>query len=54
MRDLRPEQLLDALDRRQRVLDHVVEQAGGDRHHVELHVREEVGDGQRMDQVRLA
>ena len=46
VRDLRAEQLLDALDRRQRVLDHVVEQAGGDGDRVELHVGEKVGDSE--------
>ena len=52
--DLRAEQLRDALGRGQRVLDDVVEQPGGDRHDVELHVGEEVGDLERMHQVRLA
>ena len=49
----RAEQLPDPLDRRLRVLDDVVEQARGDRHHVELHVREEVGHLQRMNQIGL-
>ena len=40
--------------RRQRVFDDVVEKPGGDRHDVELHVGEEVGDLERMDQIRLA
>ena len=48
-----PKSVVDALDRREGVLDHVVEQAGGDRDGVELHVRQEVGDRQGMDQVRL-
>ena len=52
--DLGAEQLLDALDGRQRVFDDVVEEAGGDGHGVELHVGEEVGDGERMDEVGLA
>ena len=39
---------------RERVLDHVVEEAGGHRHDVELHVRQEIRDLERMDQVRLA
>ena len=52
--DVGPEQLLDALDRRLRVLDDVVQQAGGDRHHVELHVGEQVGDLERVDEVGLA
>ena len=47
VRDLGAEELLDALDGGQRVLDDVVEQAGGDGHRVELHVGEEVGDGER-------
>ena len=52
--DLGAEQLSDSLDRGQRVLDDVVQQAGGDRDGVELHVGQEVGDGERMDEVRLA
>ena len=52
--DLGAEQLLDALDGRQRVLDDVVEQAGGDGDGVELHVGQEVGDGEGVDQVGLA
>ena len=48
-----PEQLLDPLDGGQGVLDDVVQEAGGNGHGVELHVRQEVGDGQRMDQVGL-
>ena len=54
MRDLRAEQLLDALDRRQCVLDDVVEQAGGDRDGVELHVSQEIRNRKRMDKVGLA
>src|SRR5262249_53815913 len=54
VRNLRTEQFADALDRRQRVLDDVVEEARGDRDHVQLHVGKEVGDGQGMDQVRFA
>ena len=52
--DLGPEELLDALDRRQGVLDDVVQQPGGDRDGVELHVGQEIGHGERMDQVGLA
>ena len=52
--DLGAEQLLDALDRGQRVLDDVVQQAGGDGHRVQLHVGQEVGHRQRMDQIGLA
>ena len=47
--DLGPEQLLDALDGGQGVLDDVVEQAGGDGDRVELHVGEDVGHRERMD-----
>ena len=54
VRDVGAEQLLDALDRRLRVLDDVVEQAGGDGDHVELHVGEQIGDLERMDEVGLA
>ena len=54
VRDLGTEQLLDPLDRGQRVLDDVVQQPGGDGNGVELHVGEEVGHGQRMNQVGLA
>ena len=36
------------------VFDHVVQQAGGDADGVELHVGEDVGHFQRVDQVRLA
>ena len=35
------------------ILDHVMEKAGGNRNHVQLHVGEEVGNGERVDQVRL-
>ena len=52
--DIGTEELLDPLDRGLGVLDDVVEQAGGDRDHVELHVGEEIGHLERMDQVRLA
>ncbi len=52
--DLGPEELLDALDGRQRVFDDVVEQTGGDGHGVQLHIRQEVGDGERMDEVWFA
>ena len=54
VRDLGAEQLADALDRRLRVLDDVVQQAGGDGHDVELHVGQLIGDLERMDEVRLA
>ena len=49
-----PKSLADPLGRGERVLDDVVEQAGGDAHGVELHVGEDVGDLERMDEIRLA
>ena len=52
--DLGAEELGDPLGRRQRVLDDVVQEAGGHRHDVELHVRQRVGDLERMHQVGLA
>ena len=54
VRDVGAEKLLDALDRRLRVLDDVVEQPGGDGDDVELHVGEEIGHLERMDEIRLA
>ena len=42
------------LDRGQRVLDDVVQEAGGDRHRVELHVGEQIRDGKGVDQVGFA
>ena len=47
VRDLGAEELGDAFRGRQGVLDDVVQEAGGDRHDVELHVGEEVGHLQR-------
>ena len=38
----------------QRVFDHVMQQAGGNRNRVQPHVGENVGDFQRMHQVRFA
>ena len=52
--DFGPEMLLDFFDRRQRVFDDVVEEAGGDSHGVELEVGEEVGDREGVNQVGLA
>jgi hypothetical protein len=52
--DLGPEALGDDLDRGERVLDDVVQQAGRDRHHVQLEVGEEIGDLERVDHVRFA
>ena len=54
VRDVGAEQLADPLDRGLGVLDDVVQQARGDRHHVELHVGQQVGDLERMHQVRLS
>ena len=53
MRDVGAEKLLDTLDWRLRVFDDVVEQPRGDGNDVELHVREEIGNLERMDEVRL-
>ena len=39
---------------RQRVLDDVVEEPGGNGDDVELHVGQEIGDRERMDEVGLA
>jgi hypothetical protein len=52
--DVGAEQLLDPLDRRLRVLDDVVQEPGGHRHDVELHVGEQIGDLEGVDQVGLA
>ena len=52
--DVGAEQLRDPLDRGLGVLDDVVQQPGGDGHDVELHVGEQVGDFERVDQVGLA
>ena len=54
MGDLGTEQLTNPVDGRQRVFDDVVKQAGGDRHRVELHVRQKVRNRKRMNQIRLA
>src|SRR4051794_33860807 len=54
MRDFGAKELSDSLDRRQRVLDNVVQESRGDRDSVQLEVDEELGDRERMDQVRLA
>jgi hypothetical protein len=48
------EQFLDSADRGQCVLDHVMQEAGGYRHGVELHVREQICHRQRVDQIGLA
>ena len=54
MGDLGAEQLTNPVDGRQGVFDDVVEQAGGNRHRVELHVRQKVRNCKRMNQIRLA
>ena len=54
VRDLGAEQLLDALDGGQGVLDDVVEEAGGDGDRVQPQVGQEVGDLKRVHHVGLA
>ena len=49
-----PKALFNAFDRGQGVLDHVVQQPGRNRHGVELHIGQEVGDGKGVDQVGFA
>ena len=51
--DLGAEELADPVDGGEGVLDDVVEQAGRDRHDVELHVGEEVGHGQGVNEIGL-
>ena len=53
VRDLLAEQLLDPLRSRERVLDDIVEQPGGDSDHVELHVGQRVRDLERVYEIRL-
>ena len=52
--DLFAEQLADLLDGVRRVLDDVVEQAGGDRDDVQPQVGQDVGHLERVDQVGLS
>ena len=52
--DLGAEQPLDVVERRDRVLDRVVQQAGNDRGGVELHLREQARDLDRMREIRVA
>ncbi len=52
--DVGAEVLLDVLDRRQRVLDRVVEQRGDDRLLVELQVGHQPGDLDRMAEIGIA
>ena len=54
VRDLLAEQLAYLLGRGQRVLDHVVQQARRHGDFVEPHVGEDVGDFERVDEVRLS
>jgi hypothetical protein len=51
--DVGAEQLGDALDGGQRVLDHVVEQPGGDAHHVQPLIRQNVRNLKRMNEIGL-
>jgi hypothetical protein len=53
-RDLGSEQLAQLVDRRDRVLDHVVQQAGDDRGQVEPELRDNHRDVERMGDVGLA
>jgi hypothetical protein len=50
---VRPEELADALDGRQRVLDHVVEEARGDTDDVEPLVGQNVRNLKRVNEIRL-
>ena len=52
--DVLAEGVADALDGGEGVLDDVVEEAGRHADDVQLHVGEDVGDLERMDQIRLA
>ena len=54
MRDLFAERLAYDLRLDERVLDYVVEEASRDRHFVEPHLGEYIGDFERVDEVRLA
>jgi hypothetical protein len=53
VRDLGAEQLADPVDRRQGFFHDVVEQPGRDGDRVQLHIGEEIGDRQGMDEVWL-
>src|SRR5262245_17080394 len=48
------EHLRDVVRTRQRVFYHVVKQAGAHRGHVHLHIRQNGGDRERMDQIWLS
>jgi hypothetical protein len=47
------EELANPVDGGQRVFDHVMEQPGGNRHRVELHIRQKVCNRKRMNKIRL-
>jgi hypothetical protein len=51
--DFGPEVFFDFSDGRQRVFDHIVEQAGGNRHRVEAHIRQDTGHLQWVHEVGL-
>ena len=52
--DLVAELALDVLERRERVLDHVVQQPGADARRVELQLGDDARDAGRVDEVRVA
>ena len=52
--DLGPEQLLDVLDRRQRIFDGIVEQRGDDGFLVELQLGHQPGDLDRVAEIGIA
>ena len=52
--DLCAEILFDILKRRVGVFDGVVKQSGGDADRIELEIGEDVGDFERVDEIRLA
>ena len=52
--DLGAEVFFDVLDRRLGIFNGVVQQAGGDTDRVELEFGEDVGDFERVDQIRFA
>src|SRR4029079_7606536 len=54
LRDLIAEIILYRVEIDQSIFDHIVKQAGRDAHVIQTHVRENIGDLERMDQVRLA
>ena len=53
VRHLRPEAFGDDLDGGERVLDDIVQEPCGNRDNVELQVRQEIGNLERMNHVRL-